>query len=102
MPPQARELDVDNPQKPIVCVDLNGVVDAYTGWKHADHWDWPRPGAEVFLRALTERCFDVVVFTTRHHAQVRRWLQQHGLLAYVSGVTRKNPPAHLFVDHRPV
>jgi beta-phosphoglucomutase-like phosphatase (HAD superfamily) len=102
MPRQARKLDLENPQKPIVCVDLNGVLDAYTGWKHADHWDSPRPGAEAFLRALTERGFDVVVFTTRHHAQVRRWLQQHGLLTYVSGVTRRKPPAHVFVDDRAV
>jgi beta-phosphoglucomutase-like phosphatase (HAD superfamily) len=102
MPQQASKMELDNPQKPIVCVDLNGVLDAYTGWKHADHWDSPRPGAEAFLRALTERGFDVVVFTTRHHAQVRRWLQQHGLLAYVSGVTRRKPPAHVFVDDRAV
>jgi hypothetical protein len=61
---QARKVDLENPQRPIVCVDLNGVLDAYTGWKHADHWDAPRAGAHEFLRALTERGFDVVVFTT--------------------------------------
>ena len=38
-------LNLDNPVRPIVCVDLNGVLDAYTGWKNADHWDPPRPGA---------------------------------------------------------
>jgi beta-phosphoglucomutase-like phosphatase (HAD superfamily) len=99
---QARKVDLENPQRPIVCVDLNGVLDAYTGWKHANHWDAPRAGAQEFLRALTERGFDVVVFTTRHHAQVRPWLRQHGLLTYVSAVTRKKPPAHVFVDDRAV
>lgn len=99
---QARNIDLDDPQKPIVCVDLNGVLDAYTGWKHPDHWDAPRPGAENFLRELTEHGFDVVIFTTRHHVQVRRWLDQHGLLAYVAAVTRKKPPAHVFVDDRAV
>jgi len=38
-------VDLDNLSRPIVCVDLNGVLDAYTGWKHAGHWDPPRPGA---------------------------------------------------------
>jgi len=99
---QARKVDLENPQRPLVCVDLNGVLDAYTGWKHADHWDAPRAGAQEFLRALTERGFDIVVFTTRHHAQVRRWLRQHDLLTYVSAVTRKKPPAHVFVDDRAV
>lgn len=27
-----------NDDRPIVCVDLNGVLDAYTGWKHEEHW----------------------------------------------------------------
>ena len=99
---QAQKIDLENPQRPLVCVDLNGVLDAFTGWKTPDHWDSPRPGAQAFLRALTEHGFDVVVFTTRHHAAVRRWLQQHGLLTYVSAVTRKKPPAHVFVDDRAV
>src|SRR5436309_3727667 len=51
--------------RPIVCVDLNGVLDAYAGWQGPEHWDAPRPGAEAFLRALSERGFRVVVFTTR-------------------------------------
>jgi hypothetical protein len=102
MPRQARKVDLENPVVPIVCVDLNGVLDAYTGWKHAEHWDPPRPGAAAFLRGLTERGFDVVIFTTRHHTQVRRWLREHGLMAYVSAVTRRKPPAHVFVDDRAV
>jgi hypothetical protein len=102
MPRQARTIDLDNPVTPIVCVDLNGVLDAYTGWKHADHWDPPRPGAAAFLQALKARGFDVVVFTTRHHTQVRAWLRTHGLLQYVSAITRRKPPAHVFVDDRAV
>ena len=102
MASQARKIDLDNPQLPIVCVDVNGVLDAYTGWKDADHWDPPRPGAEAFLRSLTERGFDVVIFTTRHSAGVRRWLRTHGLLQYVKAITRRKPPAHVFVDDRAV
>jgi hypothetical protein len=102
MPRQARKIDLENPIVPIVCVDLNGVLDAYTGWKDAEHWDPPRPGAAAFLRGLTERGFDVVIFTTRHHTQVRRWLREHGLMPYVSAVTRRKPPAHVFVDDRAV
>ena len=95
-------LNLDNPERPLVCVDLNGVLDDYTGWKHADHWDPPRPGARAFLEQLKARGFDVVVFTTRHPAGVRRWLRMHGLQDLVDEVTRRKPPAHVFVDDRAV
>ncbi len=29
-------LNLDNAERPLVCVDLNGVLDAYTGWKTPD------------------------------------------------------------------
>lgn len=99
---RARKVNLAEPETPLVCVDLNGVLDSYTGWKHAEHWDPPRAGAAEFLRGLTDRGFDVVVFTTRHPGQVRRWLREHGLAEYVSAVTRRKPPAHVFVDDRAV
>ena len=88
--------------RPIVCVDLNGVLDSYTGWKDSEHWDPPRAGAGRFLAALAHHGFDVVVFTTRHRAGVRRWLRQHGLMEHVSAITDRKPPAHVFVDDRAV
>jgi hypothetical protein len=97
-----RRLDLDNPVRPIVCVDLNGVLDDYRGWRDPDHWDPPRPGARAFLEALRARGFDVVVFTTRHPVGVRRWLREHGLFAAVDAITRKTPAAHVFVDDRAV
>ena len=68
-------IDLDNPLRPLVCVDLNGVLDAYTGWKDPDHWDPPRAGARAFLEGLHAHGFDIVVFTTRHPTGVRRWLR---------------------------
>jgi beta-phosphoglucomutase-like phosphatase (HAD superfamily) len=97
-----RRLDLQNPARPLICVDLNGVLDAYTGWKHADHWDPPRPGAREFLQALHAEGFDVVVFTTRHPVGVRRWLREHALYDLVDAVTSRKPAAHVFVDDRAV
>lgn len=88
--------------RPIVCVDLNGVLDAYTGWKHPDHWDPPRAGARQFLERLASHGFDVVIFTTRHPTGVRRWLRAHGLLDAVRSVTRRKPAAHVFIDDRAI
>ena len=53
---QARKVDLENPQRPIVCVDLNGVLDAYTGRKHANHWDAPRPGAQGWTAGIVSMC----------------------------------------------
>jgi hypothetical protein len=94
--------NLDNPIRPIVCVDLNGVLDAYTGWKTPDHWDPPRDGARRFLEQLKARGFDVVIFTTRHPVGVRRWLKEHALADLVDAVTRRKPPAHVFIDDRAV
>jgi len=86
----------------VVCVDLNGVLDAYGGWRDESHWDPPREGARAFLQALVSAGFDVVVFTTRWRPDARRWLEEHGLLSLVSDVTDRKPPAHVFVDDRAV
>jgi cation transport ATPase len=88
--------------RPIVCVDLNGVLDAYTGWRGPEHWDAPRPGAEDFLRALGDQGFRVVIFTTRWEADARAWLARHGLDRWVAAVTDRKPAAHVFVDDRAV
>jgi hypothetical protein len=86
----------------IACIDLNGVLDTYTGWKGPDHFDPPRPGAAAFLRALVARGFDVVVFTTRWPDDVWRWLAEHRLDPLVTEVTDRKPAAHVFVDDRAV
>lgn len=94
--------DNDSDQRPIVCVDLNGVLDSYTGWRGPEHWDAPRPGAEDFLRALNDRGFRVVVFTTRWGDDAQGWLEAHGLHRWVAEVTDRKPAAHVFVDDRAV
>jgi hypothetical protein len=89
-------------ERPIACVDLNGVLDAYTGWKGADHFDPPRAGAREFLQALQRRGYRVVIFTTRYAPDVWRWARTYGLDAAIDEVTDRKPAAHVFVDDRAV
>ena len=86
----------------LVCVDLNGVLDTYDGWRGAEHWDPPAAGARAFLEALGDRGCQVVVFTTRHYRGVWRWLDEHGLAHLVHDVTDRKPAADVFVDDRAV
>jgi len=88
--------------RPIACVDLNGVLDAYTGWRGAAHFDPPRPGARAFLVALRQRGYRVVIFTTRYDEHVWTWVKTHGLEDVVDEVTDRKPAAHVFVDDRAV
>jgi len=87
---------------PIVCVDLNGVLDAYRGWQGSDHFDPPRPGAAAFLREVRARGYRVVVFTTRYADDVWQWLTAHDLVSLVDEVTDRKPAAFVFVDDRAV
>ena len=88
--------------KPIVCVDLDGVLNQFDGWKSADYFHPPRPGAREFLEQLSERGYEVVVFTVRWRPHVEQWLAEHDLARYVSRVTNEKPPAHVFIDDRAI
>lgn len=87
-------------QGPLVCVDLNGVLDAYTGWRGAQHWDAPAEGAAMFLSELRANGCRVVVFTTRYYRDAWDWLARHGLSEFVTDVTDRKPAADVFLDDR--
>jgi hypothetical protein len=91
-----------NDTAPIACIDLNGVLDAYVGWRGPDHFDPPRAGAREFLEALRGRGFRLVIFTTRWADDVWAWLRKYALDDLVSEVTDRKPAAHVFVDDRAV
>jgi hypothetical protein len=86
----------------IACVDLNGVLDEYRGWRGSEHFDPPHPGARGFLDGLRARGFEIVVFTTRHPDGVWAWLREHGLADAIVEVTDRKPAAHVFIDDRAV
>jgi hypothetical protein len=83
------------------CVDFNGVLDTYTGWKGPDHLYPPREGVREFLEQLSAM-YTVVVLTTFDHRKVRGWLRAHGLDGLVSDVTNKKIPATVYIDDRAV
>ena len=50
--------------KPRVCVDLDGVLATYDGWKGYDHIGPPVPGALDFARTLA-KVADIIIYTSR-------------------------------------
>jgi hypothetical protein len=86
----------------VVCVDLDGVLNVFDGWRSPEYFHPPRPGAREFLAGLNAAGFEVVVFTVRYAPWVEGWLAEHGLSALVKGVTDRKPAAHVYLDDRAV
>lgn len=89
-------------ERPTVCVDLDGVLNAYDGFRGGEHYHPPRPGARDFLRRLVEMGYRVVVLTVRWRPDVEEWLAQNGMAEYIAEVTDRKPPAHVYVDDRAI
>jgi len=49
----------------IVCVDLDGIIIKYDGWKGPDYFGEVRKNARWGLHKLKEFGYDIVVWTTR-------------------------------------
>lgn len=103
--------------KPILCLDFDGVVHSYTsGWKGARNIpDAPVPGALEFMMDALNDGWDVVIHSSRARyfggiSAMAGWLQKHaGLmwdgpfigLTYVR-FTRWKPPAVVTIDDRAI
>lgn len=110
--------------RPRVCVDFDGVLAAYDGWKGLDFTGAPLPGAVEFTRRLAEFA-DVVIFTSRccvesHREElkeptrppsdlaprlqhsVRYWLDKHRFTYRDVYVGQGKPPASAYIDDRAI
>lgn len=82
-----------------VCLDFDGVLNAYTGWQGEDELFRPREGAREFVQALLDRGYRVVIHTTRRPPLVYGWLTVH---EFPDGVLVSNTkiPAVAYIDDR--
>jgi hypothetical protein len=100
--------------KRTVCIDVDGVLAQYDGWKGVDHFGDPIPGARAFLAVLREE-FDVVIFTTRTNPEmskpesaellrnrVRDWLDANDLPYDDIWIGRGKPICSAIIDDRAV
>ncbi len=95
-----------------VCVDLDGVLAQYSGWRGIEHFGDPIPGAVDFTSKLV-KTYRVIIFSSRTHEEegrdvgaaaqlVAAWLNRHGF-AYDEIYTGVGKPfASAYVDDRGV
>ncbi len=107
------------PQRPRVCLDLDGVLATYTKWRGFDYIGPPVPGALDFARHLAEVA-DIVVFSARTSGdpgpngdfplltvgqlriKIIDWLEKHHFPYKDVYVGQGKPRVAAFVDDRAV
>jgi hypothetical protein len=105
-------------RKPRVCLDLDGVLSRYDGWKGSDSIGEPLPGAREFARSLAAFS-DIVIFTSRcsqdfanetghlidpakMRVRIIDWLEEHEIPFVDVYVGQGKPRAAAFIDDRAV
>ena len=83
--------------KPLVCVDFDGVLNDYEGWRVPNYMYKPLPGTKEFLKKLSEK-YTVGIFSTRDPFRLRQWLELYHI-PYDEIVTKK-VPALAYIDDR--
>ncbi len=111
--------------RPIICVDLDGVLAEYHGWKGIENIGEPIPGAVEFTRQLAQFA-RVIIYTTRTKEYlgnapappgaaepdrrlaidlariVAHWLVKHGFVYDDIYIGQGKPFAVAYVDDRAV
>ena len=85
--------------KPNICVDFDGVLNNYKGYKGSDELYEPLSGAKEFLQKLSEE-YTIIILSARTPAKIYDWLIKYGLSEYVCDVTRTKPGAVAYIDDR--
>ena len=100
-----------------VCVDLDGVLAAYDGWKGVGYTGPPIPGAKQFIEAIQSLPAKVCIWTVRTNVLANRdsglgerelrllvedWLVKHGIPFDSIACGEGKPLAAAYVDDRAV
>ncbi len=89
-----------NPSSPRICIDFDGVLALYSGWKGHHHHGKPMPGAKRFLEELKRSNVDFVVHTSRDSKKmILAWFKKYGLPLPLA-ITSKKIIATVYIDDR--
>lgn len=88
--------------KPVIVIDLPGLLLNEIGEHLPDEPSSVRPGARDFLKALCDRGFSVHVWTSMSEDLVVKWLELHGLDRYVEAAHSGKAPGSILLDPRAV
>ena len=85
--------------KKTILIDLDGVLNTYSGNYDEDYIPPLKDGAYEFLRKLSEN-FRIVIFTSRKLLPVSKWIIKNELEEFIDNVTNIKEPCYLIIDDR--
>lgn len=88
------------PNQKVICIDFNGVLDTYEGWKGESYLYPMRPGTKEFLEALKSQGYRLMVLTAMDKRIVKQWLKLNKINHLIEKVTNTKIPAIIYLDDR--
>lgn len=87
--------------KKTILIDLDGVLNTYTGNYDENFIPTIKEGAAEFIKELSNN-YIIKIFTTRNLLLTSEWLINNDLRQYVSDVTNIKVPSYLIIDDRSI
>ena len=85
--------------KKTILIDLDGVLNEYTGNFDKDYIPKIKQGAKEFLTKLSEN-YIIKLFTTRNKILATKWLIENSLDTIVEDITNVKELSYLYIDDR--
>ncbi|MCR5261745.1 MAG: hypothetical protein K6C94_07905 [Candidatus Gastranaerophilales bacterium] len=85
--------------KKIILIDLDGVLNDYTGNFNQDFIPPAKDGAKNFLLELSQE-YTIKIFTTRNKLLTAKWLIENNLDKFVEDITNVKEISWLYIDDR--
>ncbi|MFH0977785.1 MAG: hypothetical protein V1837_00640 [Candidatus Woesearchaeota archaeon] len=86
-------------KKRVVCIDFDGVIASYSGWKGSKHFGKPVRGIKEFLEDLQKTGLSFVVLTSRAPKTIKHYFKKYSIPA-PDRVTNVKIPASVYIDDR--
>ena len=85
--------------KKTILIDLDGVLNEYTGGFDKSYIPPIKQGAREFLEKLSEN-YEIKLFTTRNKILATKWLVENNVDNYFEDITNIKDLAWLYIDDR--
>lgn len=84
-----------------IAIDFDGVIHSYTsGWTGKVAKDPPMEGVKEALQKLKDKKYRLVILSTRPKENIQKYLEEHELDKYFSGIYNSKIPAEIYLDDR--
>jgi len=85
--------------KKTILLDLDGVLNTYTGDYDKNFIPPIKDGAKDFLLELSKN-YKIVIFTSRNLLLASKWIVDNNIDKYISNVTNHKEASYLIIDDR--